>query len=307
MLVCVASLSTRAVAAPALKEGAVGETGSRADSKGGRPVAVAGGDARVMAAGTRLYDNTGNPANTYYSSQGGAEAIDDLHFASGGSLDTLAFEYYDPAVGGTLSATVNLYANPGGLDLGTTPLAGPYVVGGLPRGRKTATIPLPQSLGVGASIWMGVQFTSTTAGLILNSVPSVGSSHDLYLENGGFYWFGGSPKANFGIRLVGNSTPLAVGDRPEPNRVALDARPNPFAGRTTLDYTIDRRGPVRLDVLDVSGRRVRSLVNAVREPGHYTEFWSGQDAAGRVQRAGVYFVRLESATKVTFRRMVLTP
>ncbi len=256
---------------------------------------------------TRLYDNTGNPANAYYGAQGGAEVLDDLHLASGGMLDTLVVEYFDPALAGTLSATVKLYDNPGGLDLGATLLAGPFVVTGLPRGRGAVAIPLSHALAVGPNLWVGVQFTSTTAGWILRGTPAVGSSHDLYLENGNLYWFGGDPKANFGVRLVGTAASVSVGGDP-PSRLALaPARPNPFHRGTTLDYSTGRRGPVRLDVLDVAGRRVRSLVNDVRDAGRHTEPWTGRDDTGHILKAGVYFVRLEAAGTVVTRRMVFAP
>ncbi len=267
---------------------------------------LAAGPARPLAAAT-FYDNTGNPANMYYSAQGGAEAIDDLHLVSGGTLDSLTFEYYDPAPSGTLSATVNVYANPGGLDLEAAPLAGPFTSAGLPRGRRSVTIPLNPRPVVTAHLWVGVRFTSATAGLILNSVPAAGSSHDLYLENAGFYWFGGDPKANFGLRLFGTSPPVAAVSDPAPQGVTLAAaQPNPFREGTTLRYTIDRPGHVLLEVCDVSGRRVRALVNGIRHAGQHSEQWTGRDDIGHTARAGVYFVRLVTAAGVRSRRVVLT-
>jgi hypothetical protein len=261
----------------------------------------------AAATGTAIYDNTGNPANVYYVAQGGNEAIDDLHLGSRATLESVTFEYYDPAVGGGFSATVNLYANPGGLDLGTVPLAGPFVVGELPRGRRAITITLPHALQVDASVWMGVRFSSTTAGLIINNVPAVGMSHDLYLENGGFYWFGGDPRANFGLRLTGTLNPLAVAGERAPGVMLAPPQPNPFRDEVAIAFTTGRRGAVRLDVLDVAGRRVRSLLNEVTDPGHHTLSWSRRDDAGRAVRAGVYLVRLESAGTVALRRVVVTP
>jgi hypothetical protein len=261
----------------------------------------------VALAGTRLYDNTGSPTDTYYAAQGGAEAIDDLHLAWEGSLDSLVLEYYDPAVGGSFTAIVTLYGNPDGLDLGTTPFAGPFVAGGLPRGRGTAAIALPAGLAPIAHLWVGVQFTSGTAGLIVQSEPAVGSSHDLYLENGSFYWFEGSPKANFGLRIVGAPAAVSVGGGGTAGASLAPARPNPFHDATTLRYTLDRRSAVRLDVCDVAGRHVRTLVDGVREAGAHAERWSGRDDAGHRAGAGVYFARLRSAAGVTTRRVVLTP
>jgi len=268
-------------------------------------VACPTGSAR---AGTRLYDNTGNPANTYYSAQGGAETLDDLHLTSEATLDSVVFEYFDPASGGAFSATVNLYRNPSGLDLGTTPYAGPFVRSGLPRGRGSASIALPHGLGAIADLWVGVQFTSTTAGLIINSVPSVGSSHDLYLENGGFYWFGGNPKANFGLRIVGIPASVSVDNGSGAGHMSLaPIQPNPFRAGSTIRYTIARHGRVRLDVLDLSGRHVCALVNEMREAGDYAARWSGQDDSGRLVAAGVYFVRLESEASVASTRVVFAP
>jgi hypothetical protein len=278
-------------------------------------VAVAGLSATTVigamppaVAGTVLYDNTGNPLNTFYAAQGGAEALDDLHLVSAGRVDSLVFEYFDPAVGGTLTATASIYDNPGGFDLGGPLLAGPFVAASLPRGRKAVAIALPVGLNVGADLWVGIRFSSTTAGVVLHDVPSIGSSHDLYLENGGFYWFGGDPRANFGIRLAGTSAAVAVGDGPAPLRVELaPALPNPFHDEATLRFTIERAGPVRLDVYDVSGRHVRALVNEVREAGPHTARWSGRDDEGRPARAGVYFVRLASAGGVAIQKVLFTP
>jgi hypothetical protein len=175
------------------------------------------------------------------------------------------FEYYDPAVGGTLSATATLYANPGGLDLGTSPLAGPFVRNGLPRGRGRVAIPMSLGLAAITDLWVGVQFSSATAGLIIRSTPSIGSSHDFYLENGGFYWFGGEPRANFGVRIVGSPAVLPVGGGSEPTAATL--------------------APAQRE----------------REAGHHAERWSGRDDAGRLVEAGVYFVRLESSSGVITR------
>src|SRR6185436_936633 len=132
-----------------------------------------------------------------------------------------------------------------GLDLGTSPLAGPFVVSGMPRGRRSAAIAIPHGLGTITHLWVGIQLASPTAGLIINSVPSVGSSHDYYLENGGFYWFGGSPKANFGLRLVGAAVVTAVPAGVAAARTSLaPPDPNPFRDASTLRYTVAQPGVV---------------------------------------------------------------
>jgi hypothetical protein len=178
----------------------------RARAAGVAAVPIAGAPAnRLLGGPTILYDNFGSPG-TYYGGQGGNEAIDDLHLPAVGTLDTLLLQCYDPPGPGTYSATVTLYDNPSGLDLATGTVLGSYVVAGIARGDQIVAVPLSDAPAVPADLWVGVQFSSTTAGLVIHDVPSVGTSHDLYLENGDFYDFDGSPKANFALRLVDSPT-----------------------------------------------------------------------------------------------------
>jgi subtilisin family serine protease len=80
-----------------------------------------------------------------------------------------------------------------------------------------------------------------------------------------------------------------------PYEYALDQNyPNPFNAGTTIPVSIAGDGSrlVRLDVIDVLGRRVRTLHNGVSEPGSHTIFWDGRDDSGNPVASGVYFARL---------------
>ncbi len=78
-------------------------------------------------------------------------------------------------------------------------------------------------------------------------------------------------------------------------RVALAARPNPFRASTELSFEIPAAGPVVLEVMDVSGRRVAALIPGQRlDAGRHRVAWDGRDGQGRAVGSGVYFVRLET-------------
>jgi len=62
---------------------------------------------------------------------------------------------------------------------------------------------------------------------------------------------------------------------------------------------------VRLDVFNVLGQRLATLVDAERSAGAHTAQWDGTDAAGRAMGAGVYIYRLSSGGMMESRRMVL--
>lgn len=86
-----------------------------------------------------------------------------------------------------------------------------------------------------------------------------------------------------------------------PERVTLHAAyPNPFNPATRISFALDQAGPVRLEVFDVLGRRVRLLVDATRTAGLHEAVF---DATGLP--SGTYLYRLEAGGKAHTRTMVL--
>lgn len=67
--------------------------------------------------------------------------------------------------------------------------------------------------------------------------------------------------------------------------------PNPFNPVTRITYSLAERGHVSVVVYDVSGRRLRTLVDKVQEPNNYSVTWDGKDDAGVELASGVYFIR----------------
>lgn len=85
----------------------------------------------------------------------------------------------------------------------------------------------------------------------------------------------------------------------------LDAAPNPFGDETLVRWNLTRNSRVQVDVFDVAGRRVTSLVDASRPAGAGDVRWNGRDADGHTAAAGVYFVRMRAAGETQTKRLVL--
>ncbi|MFN2370320.1 MAG: lamin tail domain-containing protein, partial [Candidatus Krumholzibacteriia bacterium] len=83
--------------------------------------------------------------------------------------------------------------------------------------------------------------------------------------------------------------------------------PNPFNPSTAVFFSLDRDGHARLDIYDVRGRQVRTLVDARLTAGSYDGAyrWDGRDDQGRSVTSGTYFQRLELDGKVVGSRKMM--
>jgi hypothetical protein len=81
--------------------------------------------------------------------------------------------------------------------------------------------------------------------------------------------------------------------------------PNPFNPKTRIGYEVVEDGPVRITVFDVTGQRVRTLIDARHVAGRHEVSWDGMDDRGTVVASGVYFTRMEAGGTVTTRPMTL--
>lgn len=80
--------------------------------------------------------------------------------------------------------------------------------------------------------------------------------------------------------------------------------PNPFNPSTTIIYDLPAQGDVRLEVFNLIGQKVRTLVHASQTPGTYRVEWDGRDDAGNTVGTGVYFYKLVRGEQVETRKMV---
>jgi hypothetical protein len=83
--------------------------------------------------------------------------------------------------------------------------------------------------------------------------------------------------------------------------------PNPFNPATQIAYYVPEGAPqhASLVIYDVTGARVRTLVNGMRGTGSYVETWDGRDGGGRQVASGIYFYRLVLGPFTATRRMML--
>ncbi|MEN8006387.1 MAG: FlgD immunoglobulin-like domain containing protein [Candidatus Krumholzibacteriota bacterium] len=103
--------------------------------------------------------------------------------------------------------------------------------------------------------------------------------------------------------------PSAVGDTPVAEHRLLDGYPNPFNPRTRIPYELGGEAGtarVNLQILDLRGRVVKTLVDGVQNVGQrYEAVWNGTDEAGRRLPSGAYMSRLTVGGQSQARMLTL--
>jgi hypothetical protein len=85
-----------------------------------------------------------------------------------------------------------------------------------------------------------------------------------------------------------------------PKQYALSQNyPNPFNPSTTIEFDNPEREIVKLEISNVLGQDVRTIVNEILEPGHYKRTLDSKGLP-----SGVYFYRLQSGTYIETKKML---
>ncbi|MBT7041940.1 MAG: T9SS type A sorting domain-containing protein [Candidatus Marinimicrobia bacterium] len=96
------------------------------------------------------------------------------------------------------------------------------------------------------------------------------------------------------------------GDVSLPGEFALHQNyPNPFNPSTVITYDLATDSNVRLDIFDIMGRNVKTLVNEKQIGGRHIVSWDANDQFGQAVSAGVYLTRLHTGNKVFTQKMIL--
>lgn len=195
-------------------------------------------------------------------------------------------------------------------NFGTTPLAVRVAFeGAVSQMASTTAFALPPdgvwyvaTFGLGPADLTVVGGVATTTA-ILSDVTMM----RILSRAGGPGWQGDEIAGTLGVDRIEAAAASGVGDPPAPTAARLLAAPNPFTGSTLIQFTLDRSGPLRVDVFDLSGRRVRTLRNsAVAGAGRHSVAWDGRNDQGVRLPAGSYFIRLRGSGVDGSRKVLLS-
>ena len=84
------------------------------------------------------------------------------------------------------------------------------------------------------------------------------------------------------------------------------AKPNPFVNQTAIRYSLSAKSKASLFIYDITGRLVKTLVNASVEPGVYSINWNGKNDRDQEVASGVYFYQLKTDNYLKTNKLLLT-
>ncbi|HEU4435840.1 MAG TPA: FlgD immunoglobulin-like domain containing protein, partial [candidate division Zixibacteria bacterium] len=105
-----------------------------------------------------------------------------------------------------------------------------------------------------------------------------------------------------------NKTPIALkaGGARLPTEYALRGNyPNPFNAKTVISFALPQESRVTLDIYNILGQKVRTLVDGTMPAGTYNQEWDGTDHNGMGVASGVYLYKLKADKFSRVDRMTL--
>jgi len=91
-----------------------------------------------------------------------------------------------------------------------------------------------------------------------------------------------------------------------PTKYALDQNyPNPFNPNTLISYAIPKQSYVKLDIYNILGQRVITLVDDEKPAGYYSVTWNSKNSEGREVASGLYFYRISARDFTEIKKMTL--
>jgi hypothetical protein len=83
------------------------------------------------------------------------------------------------------------------------------------------------------------------------------------------------------------------------------ARPNPFSDATSISFSVPNRTHVQIEVYNILGQKVRTLVDETMEANSYVRQWDGRADGGTKVSSGIYFYKMVAGDFSATRKTVL--
>jgi hypothetical protein len=138
------------------------------------------------------------------------------------------------------------------------------------------------------------------------------SAYECTTQNNRYFWIDdqsydatGNPFV-LGVDIFNVCHVVEAGDTPVAAGLTLRGNyPNPFNPKTNIAFSLAEPGRVRLEIFDLTGRLLRTLIDAQAAAGDHVAEWNGRDMNGAQVSSGIYFVRVSAAGRTESMKLTL--
>mgnify|MGYP000938694870 CR=1 FL=1 len=81
--------------------------------------------------------------------------------------------------------------------------------------------------------------------------------------------------------------------------------PNPFNPVTTIRYDVPEQSHVTMEIYNLLGQKVATLVNGIQEPGYHAIMWNGTNMSGAAMSSGMYFYHIQAGDFRSVKKLIL--
>lgn len=107
------------------------------------------------------------------------------------------------------------------------------------------------------------------------------------------------------VAKLGNNEGGNNGSVPVVNVTLHGNYPNPFSSQTAIKYELIEPAPIRIDIHNLKGQLVNTIVNESKTAGAYFTIWNGTDRKNLKVANGVYYYTLSSNKLKHTRKMIV--
>ena len=81
--------------------------------------------------------------------------------------------------------------------------------------------------------------------------------------------------------------------------------PNPFNGQTNIEFQISSLSNVKIQIFNILGQKIKTLLDEEKSPGYYTIIWDSKNDFGDSMNSGIYFIKFNSGKFTETKKMTL--
>ena len=81
--------------------------------------------------------------------------------------------------------------------------------------------------------------------------------------------------------------------------------PNPFNNQTNIEFQLASQSSIKIEIFNILGQKVKTLVKEDKSPGYYTIQWNGENDLGDKVNSGIYFIKFISDKFSDIKKMTL--